>query len=315
MRLCFIIEEKYRGDTMPTAVARQLSDWGHLVQLLHPAEDPAELSADLLTTRHDAWVLKTVSDGPGLSLLESAAALGQTTVNAAHAVRSVRDKAVAAAIAERHGLPVPRSWFAARPAGLRRIPGDCYPLVVKPALGSANRSVRLLPTPADLAAAEPELAADGHLLAQPYVPNHGADLKVYAIGAELHATRRRSTLHPELPAEDRSVPLPDAAADLTARVGRIYGLDLYGVDLVEGPDGWSLLDVNDFPSFRHVPDAVARVAREVLRLAAAGPAEPRPLPIGTGLGVPGSRAPERHRIFEGAADGPAPFAGIGTGPA
>lgn len=56
----------------------------------------------------------------------------------------------------------------------------------------------------------------------------------------------------------------------------MFGLDLYGVDVLLGPDGPVVVDINDFPSFRQVPDAVSRVARAVLRLARTGTAVSAP---------------------------------------
>lgn len=219
---------------------------------------------------HDAWVLKTVSGGPGLTLLEAAAALGMTTVNDARSIRGVRDKALAAAVGRSRGLPLPQTWAAARPELLAEIPDSEYPLVVKPADGSSGRAVHLVPTPARLAELLPVLAGEGMLIAQPYVPNSGMDLKVYAVGGELYATERRSPLHPDHAIRERAVPLPAEVAAVVARTGAVYGLDLYGVDVLLGPDGPVIVDVNDFPSFRRVPDATARVARAVLELARGG---------------------------------------------
>jgi ribosomal protein S6--L-glutamate ligase len=34
MRLCFIVEDCYRRDSMPLAVARKLTAWGHHVDIL-----------------------------------------------------------------------------------------------------------------------------------------------------------------------------------------------------------------------------------------------------------------------------------------
>lgn len=68
-------------------------------------------------------------------------------------------------------------------------------------------------------------------------------------------------------------------AAIAARVGEVYGLDLFGLDVLLGPDGPVVVDVNDFPSFRQVPDAAARVARAVLRLARGGAAGPPAMPL------------------------------------
>ncbi|MET7622189.1 hypothetical protein [Streptomyces sp. NPDC005408] len=292
MRLCFLVEEHYRHDGMPIEVIRQLTSWGHQVDVLRPGGSLLRMTEAVRAGTHDAWVLKTVSGGPGLTLLEAAASAGMTTVNDARSIRGVRDKALAAAIGRSRGLPLPPTYAAARPELLAEIPSSEYPLVVKPADGSSGRAVYLVSSPDRLAAMVPELAREGMLIAQPYVANPGIDVKVYCVGGELYATERCSPLHPDRAVQERRVPLSAEVAAIVAQVGAVYGLDLYGVDVVLGPDGPVVVDVNDFPSFRQVPDAAARVARAVLGLARTGqasgaatltprphPAHPAPAPV------------------------------------
>ncbi|MFD3538275.1 RimK family alpha-L-glutamate ligase [Streptomyces sp. NPDC058662] len=270
MRLCFLVEEHYRHDGMPNEVIRQLTAWGHRIDVIRPGGSLLRMSRTLDTGAHDAWVLKTVSGGPGLTLLEAAASAGITTVNDARSIRGVRDKALAAAIGHGRGLPVPPTYAVARPELLREIPDAQYPLVVKPADGSSGRAVHLVPSPERLEAVLALLVGEAMLIAQPYVPNSGTDIKVYGVGGEFFATERCSPLHPDPSVRERRVPLSPEVEEIAARVGSVYGLDLYGVDVLLGPDGPVVVDVNDFPSFRQVPDAAARVARAVLNLAGAG---------------------------------------------
>ena len=113
-RLCFIVEEKYEHDAMPSVVAQALRSWGHVVDVLRPHSTITDL-ADLMPGgkgAYDAYVLKTVSSGPGLSILEEAGAAGIATVNDYRAIRLARDKAVAASRARAAGLPFPTTWFA-----------------------------------------------------------------------------------------------------------------------------------------------------------------------------------------------------------
>ncbi|MEW2547665.1 hypothetical protein AB0910_18150 [Streptomyces sp. NPDC047002] len=270
MRLCFLVEEQYRHDGMPVEVMGRLTDWGHRVDVVRPGSSLVPVSEAVRAGSHDAWVLKTVSGGPGLTLLEAAAAVGLTTVNDARAIRGVRDKALAAAIGRSRGLPVPVTWAAARWQTLAEIPAAEFPLVVKPAAGSSGRGVHLVRTQERLRELAANRADEGLLIAQPYVRNPGTDLKVYSVAGELYATERASPLHPARTAPERRVALPREVAAIAARVGEVYGLDLYGLDVLLGPDGPVVVDVNDFPSFRQVPDAASRVARAVLRLARAG---------------------------------------------
>jgi ribosomal protein S6--L-glutamate ligase len=285
MKLCFLVEEHYRYDGMPVEVIRQLRAWGHEVDVLRPGGSLLRMTELLSAGSHDAWVLKTVSGGPGLTLLEAAAAAGLTTVNEVRAIRGVRDKALAAAVGRFRGLPMPPTYAAATPELLAEIPESDYPLVVKPANGSACRAVHLVPSPDRLAALAPALRGEGMLLAQPYVPNSGTDIKVYCVGDDFYATERRSPLHPDHPQRERRVPLSREVAAIAAQVGAVYGLDLYGIDVLLTPEGPVVVDVNDFPSFRKVPDATARVAGAILDLARSRGGSAAPSAAGAAVAV------------------------------
>jgi ribosomal protein S6--L-glutamate ligase len=306
MRLCFIVEERYRADGMPMAVVDQLTAWGHEVEVLEPQSSATCLSkfAGGDGAAYDAVVLKTVSDGPGLSLLEAASALGVAAINEPQAIRMVRDKAVAAAVAQAHGLPFPRTWFISDLRLLEQIPVEDYPLVVKPSNGSACRSVHLLHSPADVRALEDAAdAEDRFYLAQQYMANPGHDVKLYNTGREIYATVRRSPLHPDEPVSERLVPLTPELRRIAEQVGRVFGLDIYGVDVVETDEGWTILDINDFPSFGLVPGAVRSIARAILEIAsrAAGlpaPVVPRDTVAGALRVIEPGPAPERTQDVE-----------------
>jgi ribosomal protein S6--L-glutamate ligase len=281
MRLCFIVEDRYRNDGMPLEVARELSRRGHDIELLEPQRSVTAISEVLEEgARFDAYVLKTVSDGPGLSILEAVSAAGHVTINAARSVRLARDKAVAAAVARSRGLPVPLTYFAATRDLVHLVPAEMYPIVVKPANGSSCECIYLVNSPADLGRLD-ELGNDRRFfLVQPYAPNPGVDVKLYCMDGEVFVTHQRSPLHPSGCREPSLRPLTDELEHLAREVGSVFGLGLYGVDVVETDNGWLVLDVNDFPSFSFVPNAAKRVADAVIRLAQQGyePASLRPTP-------------------------------------
>ena len=265
-RLCFIVEERYENDVMPGAVVDVLRSCGHHVDVLRPNGTVTDLW-DLLPTdaaRYDAFVLKTVSEGPGLSLLDAAAAAGVTTVNDYRAIRLARDKAVAAVRARAAGIPFPKTWFASRTGLLDQIPADAYPLVIKPNNGSSLKDVYRVDTSEELA----RLAIDDstRMLAQPYLANPGYDLKLYNSGDEVFATVKRSPLHPGADVAEEQIPVTPELRTLARAVGRVFGLDIYGIDVIRTDEGYMVLDINDFPSFGNVPQAAWRLARTVLRV-------------------------------------------------
>ena len=234
---------------------------------MRPATTLADISSLLAPDGrpYDAFVLKTVSSGPGLSLLEAAGAAGMRTVNAYRAIRLARDKAVAASRARAAGIPFPRTYFAARSALLGQLPADAYPLVVKPNNGSSCEQVVRVNSPRELERLD--LDDSGFLLAQPYLPNAGYDVKLYCTGDEVYAAVRRSPLHPGEDVTEELVPVTPELRALAVAVGQAFGLAIYGLDVVDTPRGWVVLDINDFPSFGLVPQVAWRLARTVLRLA------------------------------------------------
>lgn len=265
MRFCFIIEEQYRNDPMPMVVADQLLQWGHTVDLLEPYETVTNLS-DMVSQGYDAYVLKAVADGPGMSILEAAEAVGIPTINNSRAIRLVRDKAVAAAFAHAHGLPMPPTYFVPHPRLLKQIPLEDYPLVVKPSNGSSCKGIYRLDSPSDLIALEIAEANESFFLAQRYAENTGFDIKIYVTGREVYAAiAKKSPLHSGI--SEKFIPLTPELRKLALDVGRIFGLDIYGLDVVETPQGLSVLDINDFPSFGGVPRAVVRIAEYVIHAA------------------------------------------------
>lgn len=265
MRFCFIIEEQYRQDPMPMVVADQLLQWGHTVDILEPEDMVTNLST-LAEQGYDAYVLKAVADGPGMSIIAAAAAVGIPTINNARAIRIVRDKAVAAAVAHAHGLPIPATYFVAHPRLLKDIPAEEYPLVVKPSNGSATRGIYRVNTPADLVALEMGDVQENFYLAQRYMENPGYDIKIYVTGKEVYAALvRKSPLHNEV--SEHFLPLTPQLRKIALDVGRVFGLDIYGIDVVETPQGFFILDINDFPSFGGIPRAVVRVSEYILHAA------------------------------------------------
>jgi ribosomal protein S6--L-glutamate ligase len=91
---------------------------------------------------------------------------------------------------------------------------------------------------------------------------------LYAAGTQVFAVAKRSPLHPEVEVDKHLIPISLQWRELALRVGDIFGLDLYGLDIVETDDGPMVVDVNDFPSFARVPEAINLVASHIIDIAA-----------------------------------------------
>jgi ribosomal protein S6--L-glutamate ligase len=266
MRFCFIIEAQYRNEPLPIVIADQLLKWGHEVDLLEPDVTVTRLD-DLTQQGYDAYVLRTQSDGPGMSILDAVEAVGIPTINNSRSIRLVRDKAVASVFARAHGVPIPLTYFVAHPRLLKQIPEENFPLVVKPTNGSSGRDIFLIDSPADLAKLQLVETNARFFLAQQYVENRGFDIKLYVVGTEVFAVAKRSPLHPEVRVDKRLIPITLELRNLGLLVGRLFGLDIYGLDVVETREGPMVVDINDFPSFGQVPHAVSLVSWEIVQIA------------------------------------------------
>jgi ribosomal protein S6--L-glutamate ligase len=121
--------------------------------------------------------------------------------------------------------------------------------------------------PADLSQIDFEESGDNFFLAQRYVENTGFDIKLYVAGKEVYAVAKKSPLHLKMDVEQRLLPVTPTLRQLALRTGQIFGLDIYGLDVVETSHGPMVLDINDFPSFRSVPCATSLLSNYVLHLA------------------------------------------------
>src|SRR2546428_11858399 len=205
---------------MQLVIADHLLRWGHSIDLLEPPETVTFLS-DLPSQRYDAFVLKTVSGGPGLSILEAAEAAGIPTINNSRSIRLVRDKAVATAFAQAHGVPTPHTYFVAYPHLLKQVPSEDYPLVVKPTNGSSGRGIYRVNSPAELATLKVAEADESFFLAQHYIENTGFDIKLYVMGKEVYSVAKRSPLHPDVEVDKQIIPITLELRNLALHVGTI----------------------------------------------------------------------------------------------
>jgi ribosomal protein S6--L-glutamate ligase len=112
--------------------------------------------------------------------------------------------------------------------------------------------VRLVADPAELADLLPEWG-DEPVVAQEFAANDGFDIKLWVIGEDMSAARRRSALEAVDKSADERLDPADLPADWieAARgAGAALGLQLYGVDLLITGGRPVVVDVNPFPGFR-----------------------------------------------------------------
>jgi ribosomal protein S6--L-glutamate ligase len=94
---------------------------------------------------------------------------------------------------------------------------------------------------------------DEPVVAQEFAVNDGFDIKVWVIGADLSAARRRSALDSTDKSSDELLDpaaLPENWTRAARDAGAALGLKLYGVDLLITDGRPIVVDINPFPGFR-----------------------------------------------------------------
>lgn len=266
--MALLVEARYLTQRQPAGLAAALQRRG----VTAASVDTDRLVQDLA----DPWpcgpASVVVARGRSESLLRALALAerrGIRTINCAAAIAGVCDKAVMGGALAAAGVPVPATWVGAPGELNGAIPAESYPLVLKPVRGDNGRGVRLVVGPLDMRRLGwPEPAA----LAQRFVAGDGWDLKVYGIGDRLWAVRKPSMLvpGPQVAEAVQPAPLPLRVGALARRCAALFGLDIFGVDLiVSGPDV-VVIEVNDFPNFTGVAEADEALADYVLGAAGVG---------------------------------------------
>lgn len=223
----------------------------------------------------DVAVLKSGS-AAALHVAAAAEAWGIPCVNRSEATRLTQDKLASTAILQRAALPVPPSrlaWWD--PEALRAPDGAAHlaaladrRLIVKAGRGSRGAGLWTV-EPGGLATMAAELPAGPYLIMD-WIPHQGDDLKVFVAGDWTAAIERPFPATTLAAKQGRPVPIPDAVVNVTRAVGRLLGLTCFGCDYVDGPSGWTLVDVNAFPGYKGAPAAADAIVREVGRVATGG---------------------------------------------
>lgn len=145
-------------------------------------------------------------------------------------------------------------------------------LVAKPLYGSLGEGIELWrPTENLVRVITDYLAEYGAVMLQEFIPSGGRDVRVFVVGGEAVAACTRRATEGEWRTNVAQGGIPDPypvtpeLAKLAEGAVATVGLDYSGVDLIEGPNGWRILEVNGSPSFLGLTRATGRdIARLII---------------------------------------------------
>jgi ribosomal protein S6--L-glutamate ligase len=268
-RFGVLVERRYLSHAQPAGMTAALQARGHEVVTIDPEALAAEVGdgawlgdLDLVVGRGRSLAL--------LCLLTAAERRGTTTVNRRAAIAAVHNKAEMAVTLAAAGVAMPRTFLGRMDDLVAQVPSSCYPLVLKPSFGDNCEGLRIVESRDELA----ELTwPEPLVLAQQFLASDGNDLKLYGIADEVWAVRKPSPLRGrdgagvgriDWSAGCELVTPTAAQQEVGRRCGELFGLELYGVDCLETPDGVVVIEVNEFPNYTGVPAADDRLADYVV---------------------------------------------------
>jgi len=109
------------------------------------------------------------------------------------------------------------------------------------------------------------------LFFQEYLGEHDVIYKIYVIGNWVVSIRSHNRLQeiPELSPLDLvhiRVPVDEKFKRRIIRLGRKLGMSVFGLDYILTDKGPYIVDINDFPSFRSIPEGVSLISDHIYNL-------------------------------------------------
>ena len=224
-----------------------------------------------LVPEFDLYVLK--ARGP---LAVSVAAVlhrgGGRVVNDPAACTTLLDKIVSTAMLRRSGLPAPRTWAVTDAGALHTEAfASRLPLVIKPYDGIHSRDLTLVRDRDTLASLR---GWSSPMLVQEFIDGCHHRYKLHVVGERVFATRKPFSLGGD-PDDGVAIDPGEEMTTIARRCGRLFGLALYGLDVLVGRHGPVVVDVNSFPGYAGVRDAPEALA-DFIAQTARGRLQPTP---------------------------------------
>ncbi len=191
-----------------------------------------------------------------MNLLHKLERLGLLIINPPLAIERSVDKYCSLTLFQENGLPVPRTAVTeSHDEALKcfhELGGD---VVVKPLFGSRGVGATRITDP-DIAARVFRTISFYHgvLYLQEFINHGGSDIRAFVIGDRVVAAMRRIAenwkTNVSLGAKPVPLNLPAELESLAVKAAKVIGCKVTGVDIVEGPDGPLVIELNSQPGWR-----------------------------------------------------------------
>ncbi len=248
-------------------------------QLIARVNYTPEASAGKIDIVHDLNAMITRPIGRGsleeiifrMNFLHRLERSGMLIINPPLSIERSVDKYCALTLFQENGLPVPRTAVTENHDEalncFHELGGD---VVVKPLFGSRGVGATRISDP-DVAARvfRTILFHHGVLYLQEFIPHGRADIRAFVIGNQVVAAMRRiaKTWKTNVSLGAKPVPLnlSEELKNLAVRAAEVIGCKVTGVDIVEGPEGPLVIELNSQPGWRGLQSVTKiNIAAEII---------------------------------------------------
>ena len=196
----------------------------------------------------------------GFAILRHLERLGVKTVNPSHAIEATKDKLYAHQIFAEKGIPTPKTMLVKHPVNPNIVDKEIgWPAIVKIMAGSYGKGVYKVESKAhfsDFIDFAHGIKTDEAILVQEYMnAQPGSDLRVFVVGDRVLGAMKRSSRDGSFKANitrgglGENFPLTPEIEELALKVAQSLDLEVAGVDLLFGPDGFVVCEANSAPGF------------------------------------------------------------------
>jgi RimK family alpha-L-glutamate ligase len=225
----------------------------------------------------DALIIRPIGRGSleelvfRMDMLYKLERLGFYMVNPPTAIEHCVDKYDILAILEDEGVPVPRTLATESVneaiRAFKELGGD---IVVKPIFGSRGQGATRVN---DIDIADTIFKAitfhHGVIYMQEFVPHGNSDIRAFVIGDQVVACMRRVATGWKTNYSQGAKPAPAQISkefeEIAIKSSKAVGCKIAGVDILEGPDGPRIVDVNSQPGWKGLQMvAKVNIAEEIV---------------------------------------------------
>ncbi|MCL6519717.1 MAG: RimK family alpha-L-glutamate ligase [Armatimonadetes bacterium] len=224
----------------------------------------------------DAFILRYFSQQGEVDyqydVFELIARSGKLIINSLESLSVAESKAQTTFFLKQAGLPVPRTIITQKIDKAMAAIEKFGTAVIKPLYGSHGIGVEKVVPETSMEILPTFLQQYRAVYVQEFIPNNERDIRAFVVGDEVVAAMYRYASEGQWKTNvyqgGKCEPcnLTDEMREMCLAAARILGLDYTGVDIIEGPNGPLILELNGAPSWFGLSDTTScDIASEIIQ--------------------------------------------------